>query len=168
VQNTFAHKAWTTYRLVRTVTHDQFATTIDDLFYAILDNLIEGLNGVNLHTLVNHIATTYSPLSQTDLDNNLAIFDMRIDLGLPLANYTRKQECCQVFVLDAAVPISEATMVTTGTKHTLTCGNMTVVWCKWNRRPIADHTWSNWKLHWTTAKHARSDLPWHQLDKLLP
>jgi hypothetical protein len=40
----------------------------------------------------------------------------------------RKQERCQVFALNPAVPISEVTMVTTKTKHTLACGNMTMAW----------------------------------------
>jgi hypothetical protein len=134
-------KAWTTYRLVRAITCNQFAAAIDNIFYAVLDNLIEGLNVVNLRMLVHHIATTYAQLSQPGLDDNLADFNMGFDPGLPLAIYTRKQESCQVFALDAAVPISKATMVTTGTKHALAWGNMTMAWCEWNRQAIANHTW---------------------------
>ncbi len=90
-------------------------------------------------------------ISQPDLDNNLANFNMGIDPGLPLSIYLRAQECCQVGALDAAVPISKATMVTIGTKHTLTCSNMTMAWCEWNHCAIANHTWSSWKTHWTAA-----------------
>ncbi len=74
----------------------------------------------------------YAQISQLDLNNNLANFIMGIDLGLPLAVYTRKQERCQVFALDVADPISKATMVTTEIKHALACGNMTMTWHKWN------------------------------------
>ncbi len=42
-------------------------------------------------------------------------------------------------------------MVTTGTKHALATGNMTLAWREWKHRPIADHTWPNWKAHWTGA-----------------
>jgi hypothetical protein len=108
----------------------QFAAPINDVFYAVLDNPIKGLNGINLRTLVHHIATTYAQISQPDLDDNPEDFNMGIDPGLPLAVYTRKQESCQVFALNAAVPISKATMVTTGTKHALECSNMTMAWCK--------------------------------------
>jgi hypothetical protein len=150
-QNTSTRKAWTTYCLVRIITRNQFAATIDNVFYAVLDDPIDGLNGIDLCTLVNHIATTYAQISQPDLDNNLANFNMGIDPGLPLAVYTRKQESCQVFAHNAAVPISEATMVTTGTKHALVCGNMTMAWREWNCRAIANHTWPSWKTHWTSA-----------------
>jgi hypothetical protein len=127
-QNNSACKAWTTYHLVHAITCDQFAAAINDVFYAVLDDPIEGQNGINLHTLVQYIATTYAQISQPNLNNNLANFNTGIDPGLPLAVYMRKQVRCQVFVLDAAVPISKATMVTTGTKRALTCGNMTMAW----------------------------------------
>jgi hypothetical protein len=42
-----------------------------------------------------------------------------IKASLPLALYMHKQEKCQTFTQDAGVPISEATMVTTGTKAAL-------------------------------------------------
>ncbi len=76
---------WTTYHLVRAITHDQFAAAINNIFYAILDNPIKGLNGVNLRTLVHHIATTYTQISQPNLDDNLDNFNTGIGLDLPLA-----------------------------------------------------------------------------------
>jgi hypothetical protein len=150
-QNTSARKAWTTYRLVRTITRNQFAAAIDDVFYGVLNDPIKGLNGINLRMLVQHIATMYAQISQPDLNDNLANFNTGIDSGLPLAVYTRKQERCYVFALNVAVPISKATMVTTRTKHALVCGNMSMAWHKWNCRAIANHTWSNWKSHWMAA-----------------
>jgi hypothetical protein len=122
-QNTSARKAWTTYRLVRTITCDQFAATIN-VFYAVLDNQITGLNIVNLRMLVHHIVTTYAQISQPNLNNYLADLNTGIDPGLPLAVYTRTQERCQVFALNAAVHLSKATMVTTvGHNGTFKAGN---------------------------------------------
>jgi hypothetical protein len=101
--------------------------------------------------LITHIVMTYMQISQPNLDNNLTNFDTSIDPSLPIAVYMRKQEKCQVSALNVGVPIFDAMMVTTGTKHALTCGNMTLVWREWMSRPIVDHSWTNWKLHWTVA-----------------
>jgi hypothetical protein len=149
--NAAARKAWRTYRLVLSITCGQFAAAIDDVYYAVLDDPIEGLYGVDLRTLMTHILTTYAQISQPDMDDNMTEFNIGMDPGLPLAVYTRKQEKCQVFATDVGVPISEATMVTTGTKHALATGNMTLAWREWRRRPVDDHTWPNWKAHWTAA-----------------
>ncbi len=49
-------------------------------------------------------------------------------------------------------------MVTTGTKHALMCGNMTMAWCKWNHHAIANHNWSKWKTHWMDAFAEMRDI----------
>ncbi len=85
------------------------------------------------------------------LTDNMAEFITGTKPSLPLAVYTHKQEKCQMFAQDAGVPISEATMVTTGTKATLNCGGMELAWGKWNHCPLVNHKWNNWKLHWTAA-----------------
>jgi hypothetical protein len=83
-----------------------------------------------------------------------------IKASLPLAIYMRKQEKCQMFAQDAGVPISEATMVTTGTKAALKCGGMELEWCEWKRCPLVDQTWNNWKLHWMAAFSETRDIHW--------
>jgi hypothetical protein len=55
------------------------------------------------------------------------------------------------FPTKAGVPISNKTMITTGTKHAQACGNMTLAWHKWKHCPLTSHTWPNWKCHWTAA-----------------
>ncbi len=90
-------------------------------------------------------------ISQPDVDDNMAKFVTGINPSLPLAVYTHKQEKCQTFAQDAGVPIFEATMVTTGMKAALNCGGMELAWREWKCFPLDNHTWNNWKLHWTAA-----------------
>jgi hypothetical protein len=156
--NLVERKAWNTYLVVAAITRDQFAAAIDDVYYAALDDPTEGLNAVTLRDLVAHIRTTYATISQPDIDDNMVDFHTGIDAQLPLAVYTRKQEKCQTFALDAGIPISEATMVSTGTKAALNCGGMELAWREWTRRPIVDHTWNNWKTHWTAAFAESRDI----------
>jgi hypothetical protein len=83
-----------------------------------------------------------------------------IKASLPLAIYTRKLEKCQTFAQDAGVPISEATMVTAGTKAALNCGSMELAWREWKQRPLIDQTWNKWKLHLTAAFSEMRDIHW--------
>jgi hypothetical protein len=144
--------------MVLTITRNQFTAAINDIYYAILDDPTEGLNAVHLRTLVMRILNSYTQISQPDLDDNMTDFHSSIDTGLLLAIYTRKQEKCQVFAADARVPISNKTMVTTGTKHALACSNMMLAWHKWKRCPILDHNWLNWKAHWAAAFAEMRDI----------
>ena len=156
--NIAAQKAWATYRLLLAITHQQFAAAIDDIYYTVLDDPTEGLNGADLRTLVQHILTTYAQISQPDLDDNMNEFNIGINPGLPLAVYTRKQEKCQVFAADAGDPFSNELMVSTGSKHALSSGNMMLGWREWKRLPAIQHTWDNWKIHWMAAFAKMRDI----------
>jgi hypothetical protein len=129
--NAAACKAWNTHKMVLTITRNQFAVAIGNIYYTVLDDPTKGLIAINLHSLVMHILTIYAQISQPDLDDNMTNFHLGINSGLPLTVFTRKQEKCQVFAANAGVPISDKTMIITGTKHALACGNMTLAWRKW-------------------------------------
>jgi hypothetical protein len=48
---------------MRTITRDQFATAINNVYYDTLDNPTKGLNAISLCNLVTHIRTTYATIS---------------------------------------------------------------------------------------------------------
>ncbi|KAL7475407.1 hypothetical protein ACHAW6_001325 [Cyclotella cf. meneghiniana] len=49
-------------------------------------------------------------------------------------------------------------MVMTGTKHALQCGGLTQAWHKWRCLLAIQHTWLNWKNHWTAAFNEQQDI----------
>ena len=126
---------------VRRIAVNLAAEAIEDVFYAELDDPVEGLNAVEIQDLLDHIKDRYCHIDQTDLDRNLDRFNQGINPYVPLIVYIRKQE----------VQISEETIVTTGTKHALQCGAFTDAWKEWNRIPHVNRTWLAWKTHWTRA-----------------
>jgi hypothetical protein len=113
--NLAKQNAWNTYLVVATITCNHFAAAIDDVYYTALDDPTEGLNTIPLQDLVAHIRTTYTTILQPDVNENMTEFHTGINQALPLAIYTHKQDDFQTFALNAGIPISEATMVSTGT-----------------------------------------------------
>jgi hypothetical protein len=91
--NVYKRKAWMTYPLVLAITRNQFAATIKNIYYAILNDPIKGLN-----MLITHITRTYVQINQLNLDNNLINFNAGINPSLPLTMYTRTQSKCQVLL----------------------------------------------------------------------
>jgi hypothetical protein len=138
--------------------NNQFAAAVDDVYYAALNDPTKGLNAITLRDLVTHIRTTYATILQPDVNNNMTKFHTGIDPHLPLVVYTRKQEKCQTFAHDAGIPLSKATMVSTGTKAAIACSRMELAWCEWKRQPIINQTWNSWKMHWTRAFTETCDI----------
>ena len=149
---------WQTLQHVRRIVVNQVAEAIEPVYYAELDDPDEGLNDILVRDLLDHIRDRYCHIGQDEIDSNMSTFLKGIDPSLPLSVYTRKQEHAQDFAADARVPISEATMVTTGTKHAIQCGDFTDAWKEWNRRPEPEKTWPNWKTHWTRAFQENRDI----------
>ena len=150
-QNEEDQKHWQTMIHVRRIAVNLASDAIEDIYYAELDDPIEGLNAVEIQDLIEHIKDRYCHIDQSDLDANLEKFNQGIDPSVPLIAYIRKQEDCQEFANDGHVPISEESLITTGTKHALQCGSFTDAWREWNRIPRANRTWLAWKTHWTRA-----------------
>jgi hypothetical protein len=64
--NTAACKGWNTYKMILTITCDQFTAAIDIIYYAVLENPTKGLSAIDLHSLIMHILNTYAQISQPD------------------------------------------------------------------------------------------------------
>jgi hypothetical protein len=86
------------------------------------------------------------------------LFNQGINPTLPLAVYTKKQEDCQEFSINARVPISQELMVTKGTKYAINCGDFHHAWREWRRMPAAYQTWDDWKTPWTRALQENCDI----------
>ena len=70
----------------------------------------------------------FATISQTKIDANMERFNEGMDPFKTLAVYVRKQEQCLETSVDAEDPISEVTIMTTGTKHAVASGDMSLAW----------------------------------------
>eukprot|EP00804_Cyclotella_cryptica_P023577 CCRYP_011921-RA/>CCRYP_011921-RA protein AED:0.46 eAED:0.46 QI:0/0/0/1/0/0/2/0/219 len=136
---------------VRRITVNLVTAAIKDVYYAELNNPVEGLNSVEIQDIIHHIEDRYCHIDQADLDKNLECFNRGIDPSVPLIVYIWKQEDCQEFANDGNINTPKATMVTTSTKHAIQCGAFSDAWKEWNCIPRANQTWLAWKTHWTHA-----------------
>jgi hypothetical protein len=149
---------WQTANHGRRIAVNIGAAAFEAYVYAELGDPDKGLNDVNIRMLYDHVMDRFAKISQLEIDSNLESFNEGIDPSKTLAVYTRKQELCQETANDADVPITEATMVTTGTKHAVATGGMDQAWKEWMRTLAANRTWPNWKTHWTAAFQDKREL----------
>ena len=117
------------------------AAAFDKWGLTALEDSDEGLNGVTIRDVYDYVMGNYTTISQAKVDDNLNKFNNPIDASRTLAVYIRKQELCQEMAEDAHVPITEATMVTAGTKHALANSGMDDAWQVWMWLPNNQKTW---------------------------
>ena len=110
-----------------------------------MDNPDEGINGVTIRDVYDYLMGNYATISQAEVDANVNKSNEPIDARRTLAVYICKQELFQDMEEDAHVPITEATMVTTGTKHSVATSGMDDAWRVWMRLPNNQKNWVRWK-----------------------
>jgi hypothetical protein len=103
--NDDAKKEWQILDHARHIVVNQTADAIESVYYAELEDVDEGLHNVLISNLIDHIDDRYCTITQDEIDRNMDVFLRDIDPTLPLAVYTKKQEDCQEFSIDAKVPI---------------------------------------------------------------
>ena len=116
------------------------AVTFEEWVIAELDDPDEGLNGVDICTLYEHVMERFTTISQTEIDANMETFNEGMEPSKTLAVYVRKQELCLETSVDTEDPISKATMMTTGTNHAVASGDMALAWREWVR--TQNKTWN--------------------------
>ena len=89
------------YIIVCTIMPVMIAKAINNVYHASLDNPTEGFNGVSTCQLVITHCNNYAQISQPKNDTNMSNFHQGINAALLLTVYMKKQECSQIFALNA-------------------------------------------------------------------
>ena len=116
----------------------------------------EGINGVNIRTLYEHVMEQFATILQTEIDANMETFNEGMDPSKTFVAYVRKQKQYLETSVDAEDPISKATMMTTGTKHSVASGDMALAWNKWVC--TQNKTWNLWESHWMTVFQEKREI----------
>ena len=99
---------------------------------------VEGLNGVTICQIFDHVMLRFANISQLEVDANLIRFNKLMDTRVTLAVYGCRQECCQEVASSAKVPINKATVVSTLVKHAAAADGLNVVWGTRKARALAN------------------------------
>ena len=108
--------------------------------------------------IYQHIADQYAKIDFKMAEENRKTFNAPMDLTKLLLVYTKKQECCQAFALDAGNPITMADMVQTGVMHAVATGVMWDAYHEWKRIMKPKQSWICRKEHFNNTFHELKEL----------
>ena len=72
--------------------------------------------------------------------------------------YTKKQEHCQAFAVDAGNAITKADMVQMGMIHAVAIAVIQDAFCYWKCIPKANQTWNQWIKHFNDLFNKLKEL----------
>ena len=114
-----------TYKVVIQCLQNQFQNAIHEDYLAKLDDADINLTNVHPSIIYQHIIDQYAKIDFKNAEENQKPFNAPMDLTKPLAVYTKKQECSEVFMADTSNPINMVDMVQMGVMYAVA---MDIMW----------------------------------------
>ena len=99
--NEQALQHWQTMLHVRRIAVNLAANAIDEVYYAELDDPVEGLNNVEIQDIIDHIKERYCHIDQADLDTNLDRFNQGIDPSVPSSSTSENRRIAKSLLMMA-------------------------------------------------------------------
>jgi hypothetical protein len=123
----------------------------------IQDDLL-GFAPITTLEILTHLDTTYGTLTTDDLDRNITQLHKDWNPTEPLETLFQQIRKCIIFAATTD-PISEPTAVRAGLSNLQKSGLFTDALRDWRKRPTAEHTFDNFRLHFTLADQERHRSP---------
>eukprot|EP00804_Cyclotella_cryptica_P010116 CCRYP_019274-RA/>CCRYP_019274-RA protein AED:0.67 eAED:0.36 QI:0/0/0/0.66/1/1/3/0/387 len=138
---------WQTMLHVRRIAVNLAAAAIDDVYYAELDDPVEGLNSVEIQDIVDHIKDRYCHIDQADLDKNLTD-STKASIPPFRSSFTSGNKRTAKNLRTTATSTSQRPPWSPPARST---PSNAVPSPTHGRNGIASLTWLAWKTHWTRA-----------------
>jgi len=129
----------------------QLIATVDEMYIKALRNRVTGYAQVTTRQLLQHLFDTYGRLNPQDLKLNTDRMNVPYDIHSPIENLFEQIEDAVYIASTAHAPFNDNQIVNTA--YTLIADTNSVEQsCReWRRRPEAEKTWPNFKLHFSDA-----------------
>jgi hypothetical protein len=123
----------------------QIIDAVADTYLGELRNRYTGYLGVTPRDLLDHLLERYGKITASDIANCRTRMEAPMDTTGPIDIYFQTINDCVQFATDGQVPFT-ATQIVQTAYHTVSKSGLYNNACKeWRRRPIANHTWPQFK-----------------------
>jgi hypothetical protein len=145
-----------TYTTIKETLKQQVLSAVDPIYYQDLEDDTFGYADVLIPAIINHLTTTYGTLTASDLEINRDKLTEAWNPDDPIENLWKNIKIIRAVATQGAEPISDGTTV----QLTLLALGKTGVHSHaietWFDKDEADHTWTNFQLHFN--KHEKTRL----------
>ncbi len=146
-------KRYYSYRNTDTALKQQLLEAIPDMYFRQIRNVNVGYANTSTWQLLNHLYTNYAIINISDLSDNTKRMNQPWDATQPFETLIKQIMDAQEVATLANSPFSEPQLVNTGLLLIEPHDSFERAYNNWLDRPTAEHTWDNFKRHFTDASH---------------
>ncbi|CAB9516435.1 expressed unknown protein [Seminavis robusta] len=127
---------------------------VEEVYYKALEDPDLGYYQIKYIDFIQHLRETYGELDDDDLSNNIKRMNAPWTPTQPIQQLFNQIKNAQAFARDHDI-ISEKTAVRSAMTNLENSGAFPRDMKEWRLKPEADHTWNNFKIHFTAANKER-------------
>ena len=117
------------------------------LSYKAFKNAYTGYAGIILRQLLDHLVTTYAAIDQFDLEKNQEIMTARYDPNAPIETLFAQIADGVAYAELGETPFTSKQVVDIALLFISNTGVFNDDLKEWNRFPLLDRTWPNFRVH---------------------
>ena len=124
----------------------------DEKFLSALRHRIYGFSQRTTLQLLTHLRTTYGTVTAADIEENESAMNRPYDPATPIEILFTQIENGADLLEDAGEPLTASQKIRKAVTLLRQTGAYNKPLRRWGRRPPAEHTWANFRLHFQEAK----------------
>jgi hypothetical protein len=114
------------------------------------DNMV-GYANISARDMLDHLFDTYGNITAVDLEINFEHMRRSWDPQQPVETLFKQIQDCADYSEAGGVPIGTSQQINVGYEKIFATGHFMIACRRWNEKPAAEKTWTNFKSHFAAA-----------------
>jgi hypothetical protein len=143
-----------TYTSVQQALKKQIITVFEPMYLDVLNDDMVGFANISARAMPDHLFTTYGNVTVVDLEN---IFE-HLRRQQSVESLFKQFQDCADYSEAGSVLIGHPQQINVGYANIFATGHSMSACRRWNKKPIADKTWAQFKAHFSAAHRQHKQM----------
>jgi hypothetical protein len=136
----------------------QIISVFEPMYLEILNDNMVGYTNISAREMLDHLFETYGNITAVDLEINFEHMRRAWDPQQPVETLFKQIQDCAHYSEAGGVPIRPSQQINVGYANIFATGHFMSACRRWNKKPAADKTWTNFKSHFAAAHRQHKQM----------
>jgi hypothetical protein len=128
------------------------------MYLEILNDNMVGYTNISVRDMLDHLLETYGNITAVDLEINFEHMRRPWDPQQPVESLFKQIQDCADYSEAGGVPIGPSQQINVGYAKIFATGQFMSACRRWNEKPAAEKTWTNFKSHFAAAHRQHNQM----------
>jgi hypothetical protein len=133
-------------------------SVFEPMYLDVLNNNMVGFANISARYMLEHLFSTYGNITAVDLEINFELMRQVWDPQQPVESLFKKIQDCADYSEAGSVLIGNPQQINVGYANIFATGHFVSACRRWNEKPLAEKTWTQFKSHFAAAHRQHKQM----------